>query len=198
MHEAWDHQHDRHRDQQRRGRELRDCSPATAGPCPSEQWKQREAGRDLHEHCGGDAPAGTREVTSPRAEHRDQQAEADECVVVPAVHDRARDHRLQAEERERAGAPGLAPHDPQGESDRDCRGKLKGEAVQQRMRSGDHGDGGGVEHEERTVRRGAAAPPGPDEREQRVVPERARRVEVRARVVRNQDPAEDRVRPEVV
>ena len=104
MHHARHEQHQRAR--RRAAAPRRSASSArwpSAHPGPTqERAAARDPIGDLHEHRAGEPPTGAHVRSRCVQQHRDEQAESDERVVVAAVHDRARDDGMQADERERA------------------------------------------------------------------------------------------------
>ena len=89
----------------------------------------------LHERRAGDPPTGAHVPLSLHAQHRDEHAETDERIVVAAVHDRAHDDGMQAEQHERAGAPLPPPQDQERETHRDGGRTLVADAVEERVRT---------------------------------------------------------------
>ena len=106
--------------------EARGLAPVAAER-PNGDTEDAETRRRLHEHPEPDRDARRRE-SAPAHQHRtDQDGEADEPVVVPAVDDREDDGGVQPDERDRAHASTLDPQDREHRDDTEERDSLKRE-----------------------------------------------------------------------
>ena len=166
-------------------------------PRPEDQRGDREEQDQLDERAHREDDARQPRATVGEEDQPAQQCEADQEVVVTTV-DHDEDRGVEPDERERRRTPGPLPHDPQDAGERGGFETLEEQADGERRRARERRPDPGEDHEHGSVHRCGMAPPDRDEMQQRIAGEVGGHTCERVRVMRREDPAVHRVRPEVM